>query len=55
MFRVYDDGLGFRYEFPQQDSLKQVKIGEELTEFSIADPATAWWIPAGEWNREEYL
>ena len=55
VFRVYDDGLGFRYEFPQQDALKQVKIGEELTEFSIADPATAWWIPAGEWNREEYL
>lgn len=55
VFRVYDDGLGFRYEFPQQEALKQVKVSEELTEFSIADPATAWWIPAGEWNREEYL
>lgn len=55
VFRVYDDGLGFRYEFPKQDALKQVKVGEELTEFNIAAPATAWWIPAGEWNREEYL
>lgn len=55
VFRVYDDGLGFRYEFPDQAALKQVKIGEELTEFNIAEAATAWWIPAGEWNREEYL
>lgn len=55
VFRVYDDGLGFRYEFPEQPQLKQIKIGEELTEFTLADAATAWWIPAGEWNREEYL
>ena len=54
-FRVYDDGLGFRYEFPEQPGLKQVKISEELTEFNIAADATAWWIPAFEWNREEYL
>jgi alpha-glucosidase len=55
VFRVYDDGIGFRYEFPDQPSLEEVKIGEELTEFTIAEPATAWWIPAGGWNREEYL
>ncbi len=55
VFRIYDDGLGFRYEFPDQAALKDVKISEELTEFNIAEPATAWWIPAGEWNREEYL
>ncbi len=55
VFRVYDDGLGFRYELPDQAALKQVRIGEELTEFNIAENATAWWIPAGEWNREEYL
>ena len=55
VFRVYDDGLGFRYEFPDQPSLRQVNIAEELTEFAVADPATAWWIPAGEWNRYEYL
>ncbi len=55
VFRVYDDGVGFRYEFPDQPTLKEVKIGQELTEFTIAEPATAWWIPAGLWNREEYL
>ena len=55
VFRVYDDGLGFRYELLDQPALREVRIGEELTEFDIADPATAWWIPAGEWNREEYL
>jgi len=55
VFRVYDDGLGFRYEFPDQPALKDVNIVEELTEFTVATPATAWWIPAGEWNRYEYL
>src|SRR5262245_61195764 len=55
VFRVYDDGLGFRYEFPDQPQLHEVNIGEELTEFAVVDPATAWWIPAGEWNRYEYL
>jgi len=55
VFRVFDDGVGFRYRFPDQPELKQVKIGEELTEFALARDATAWWIPAGEWNREEYL
>ncbi len=55
VFRLFDDGVGFRYEFPDQPQLEQVHISEELTEFNIADPATAWWIPAGQWNREEYL
>ena len=55
VFRVFDDGVGFRYEFPDQVSLKQVNIVDELTEFAIAEPATAWWIPGGEWNRYEYL
>jgi alpha-glucosidase len=55
VFRVYDDGLGFRYEFPDQPTLHKVRIAEELTEFDVASPATAWWIPAGEWNRYEYL
>ncbi|RXZ64315.1 glycoside hydrolase family 97 protein [Pelagerythrobacter rhizovicinus] len=55
VFRVYDDGVGFRYEFPEQASLETVNVAEELTEFVIADPGTAWWIPAGEWNRYEYL
>lgn len=55
VFRAYDDGVGFRYEFPEQPSLRTVNIAEELTEFAVSDPATAWWIPAGEWNRYEYL
>ena len=56
VFRVYDDGLGFRYEFPKQDGGNgEVRIRQELTEFAVARPATAWWIPAFEWNREEYL
>ncbi|HEX8573256.1 MAG TPA: glycoside hydrolase family 97 protein [Allosphingosinicella sp.] len=55
VFRVYDDGIGFRYEFPDQAGLREVNIGEEITEFALADPATAWWIPAFQWNREEYL
>jgi alpha-glucosidase len=55
VFRVFDDGVGFRYEFPDQASLRQVDVVEELTEFAIAQPGTAWWIPGGEWNRYEYL
>jgi alpha-glucosidase len=53
VFRVFDDGVGFRYEFPA--GLGQVNIAEEITEFALAQPATAWWIPAFQWNREEYL
>ena len=41
--------------FPTSRSSTQVNIVEELTEFAIAEPATAWWIPGGEWNRYEYL
>jgi alpha-glucosidase len=55
VFRVYDDGLGFRYEFPDQPNLQQVNIVEELTQFAVAEAAEALWIPAIEWNREEYL
>lgn len=55
VFRAFDDGVGFRYEFPEQEGLREVRIVEELTEFAVAEPATAWWIPAGDWNRYEYL
>jgi alpha-glucosidase len=55
VFRVFDDGLGFRYDFPAQAALSQLHIAEELTEFTLADDATAWWIPAQEWNRKEYV
>ncbi len=55
VFRVYDDGVGFRYEFPAQPNLKTLNIAEELTQFRIAQPAEAWWAPAFESNREEQL
>ena len=54
-FRIYDDGVGFRYEFPDQAGLHQTNIAEELTEFAFASDGTAWWKPAFLWNREEYL
>jgi alpha-glucosidase len=55
VFRAYDDGVGFRYEFPEQPQLTHVNIADELTEFVVAEAATAWWITGGEWNRYEYL
>ena len=55
VFRVFDDGVGFRYDVPAQPALREAQIVQELTEFAIARPATAWWIPALQWNREEYL
>jgi alpha-glucosidase len=54
VFRVFDDGVGFRYEFPQQAHMKAVHISDELTEFVVAQPATAWWQPAGEVWALEY-
>lgn len=54
-FRLYEDGVGFRYEFPQQPNLAQTNIADELTEFVFASDGTAWWKPAFLWNREEYL
>lgn len=53
--RVFDGGVGFRFEFPAQPQLSTVRIDEELTEFVVAGEAEAWWIPGGEWNRYEYL
>ena len=53
-FRIFDDGVGFRYTLPAQAHLKQANIAGELTEFAFAEPGTAWWKPAYLWNREEY-
>ena len=52
-FRLYDDGLGFRYEFPQENALTYFKVKEELTEFAMAGDHTAWWIP-GDYDTQEY-
>jgi alpha-glucosidase len=54
-FRVFDDGIGFRYEVPEQAGYEQVNITDELTEFRVQQDATAWWIPARAWNRYEYI
>ncbi|MBB5519707.1 glycoside hydrolase family 97 protein [Amphiplicatus metriothermophilus] len=54
-FRAFDDGIGFRYEVPRQKRLGKVEIVEELTEFAAPAGSTAWWIPARQWNRYEYL
>ena len=44
--RAFDDGIGFRYEFPQQAGLTDVVITDELTQFALAEDARAWWIPS---------
>ena len=52
-FRLFDDGLGFRYEFPQNQDLVYFVIKEELTEFAMAEDCFAWWIP-GDYDTQEY-
>ena len=52
-FRVYDDGMGLRYEFPQQDELNYFVIKEERTQFAMDGDHTAWWIP-GDYDTQEY-
>lgn len=52
-FRVYDDGVGFRYEFPRQENLVYFTIKEEKTEFAMAGDHMAWWIP-GDYDTQEY-
>ncbi|GAA4027915.1 glycoside hydrolase family 97 protein [Sphingomonas rosea] len=54
-FRLFDNAVSFRYEFPEQPNLKTARIAEELTQFNMADLGEAWWAPAFESNREEYL
>lgn len=55
-FRLFDDGIGFRYEFPEDGRWPaSVNIQDELTEFTVARPGTAWWITGGDWNRYEQL
>ena len=52
-FRVYDDGMGLRYEFPQQDELNYFVIKDEHTQFAMDGDHTAWWIP-GDYDTQEY-
>ena len=53
--RAYDDGIAFRYRFPDREGGRAWNIAEELTQFAIASDGRAWWAPAFESNREEYL
>ncbi len=52
-FRLFDDGLGFRYEFPEQKNLVYFVIKEERTQFAMAGNHTAFWIP-GDYDTQEY-
>ncbi|MBQ4462020.1 MAG: glycoside hydrolase family 97 protein [Bacteroidaceae bacterium] len=52
-FRVFNDGIGFRYEFPQQGATNYYFIKEEKSEFAMAGDNMAWWIP-GDYDTQEY-
>ena len=52
-FRVYNEGVGFRYEFPQQPNLGHFIVSQEKTQFSLTGDHTAFWIP-GDYDTQEY-
>jgi len=54
VFRAFDDGVGFRYEFPEQENLSEALITEENTEFNLTGNHKVWWIP-GDWDIYEHL
>ncbi len=53
VFRLFDEGLGFRYEFPKQDNLNYFTVIDERTEFALTGDHTAYWIP-GDFDTNEY-
>lgn len=53
VFRAFDDGIGFRYEFPQQEKLNHFIVAEELTQFCVGADHTAFWIP-GDFDTNEF-
>lgn len=53
VFRAYNDGIGFRYVFPEQASLKHFTIKDEKTDMAMGGDYTAWWIP-GDYDTQEY-
>ena len=53
-FKVYNDGVGFRYEFPEQPNLDEILITDENTEFNLTGDHKVWWIP-GDWDIYEHL
>jgi hypothetical protein len=54
VFRVFNDGVGFRFEFPEQENLKDIVIVDENTQFRFTGDHTCWWIP-GDWDIYEHL
>lgn len=52
-FRVFDDGIGFRYAFPEQPNHNTLTIQDELTAFGMSGNHTVWWVP-GCWDNDEY-
>ncbi|MCH2450354.1 MAG: glycoside hydrolase family 97 protein [Gracilimonas sp.] len=54
-FRLFDDGIGFRYEWPEQEGLQNFVITDEVTEFNLAGDPVSWWIGAYQLNRYEHL
>lgn len=54
VFRVFDDGVGFRYEFPEQENLKDVVITDENTQYNLDGDHMCWWQP-GDWDIYEHL
>lgn len=54
VFRVFDDGVGFRFEFPEQENLKDLVILDENTQFKLTGDHTCWWTP-GDWDIYEHL
>ncbi|SMG46026.1 Glycosyl-hydrolase 97 C-terminal, oligomerisation [Marivirga sericea] len=53
-FKVYDDGIGFRYEFPEQAGMQELLITDENTEFNLTGDHKVWWMP-GDWDNYEHL
>ncbi len=54
VFRVFDDGVGFRYEFPEQPNMNEVLITDENTQFNLTGDHQVWWQP-GDWDIYEHL
>ncbi|MBN2068920.1 MAG: glycoside hydrolase family 97 protein [Opitutales bacterium] len=54
IFRVFDDGIGFRYRLPEQPNLAEAQITDELTQFRMTSDPDCWWIP-GDWDSYEHL
>ena len=53
-FRAYNDGIAFRYEFPEQEGVDSITFMDEHTQFNLTDDHTCWWIP-GDWDIYEHL